>query len=183
MPENTAPGLLIAMPTLLDPNFFRSVVLMCAHTDEGAFGLVINRATEVTTAKVCAESDISWTGDQESIAFCGGPVEPQRGWLLHSDDVTYPGSQLVAAGVAISASQEALEAYGNAPAARFRLILGYAGWGPGQLEEELTQGAWLTAPADPELVFHSNTTRLWDLVLRSVGVDPTHLVGGSSTLN
>ncbi len=183
MADSTAPGLLIAMPNLLDPNFFRAVVLMCAHSDEGAFGLVINRPTEVTASKVCAESDIPWTGDDESVVFGGGPVEPQRGWLLHSADAMYPGSQLVAGGVALSASQESLEAYGANPAGRFRLVLGYAGWGPGQLESELSQGAWLTAPAIPDLVFHDNVARTWHLALRSVGVDPTHLVSGGSSLN
>ncbi len=181
--ESIAPGLLIAMPDLLDPNFARSVVLMCAHSPEGAFGLIINRETEILVASVCSEADISWTDETERFALSGGPVERQRGWLVHSDAEMHLGSQHVAEGVALSASQEALEAYAQCPEGRFRLILGYAGWGPGQLDQEITEGAWLTAALDEELVFETPPDEIWARALASVGVNPTHLVGASSLIH
>ncbi|MDP6943491.1 MAG: YqgE/AlgH family protein [Myxococcota bacterium] len=183
MSDELAPGLLISMPDLLDPNFYRSVVLMCAHSSEGAFGLKINHPLELTTAQVCSEVQIAWHGDEEQAAFSGGPVEPSRGWLLHGDDTMYVGSQRIARGIAMSPSHEALEAYGRSPAGAFRLVLGYAEWGPGQLEQELEQGSWITAPVSHALLFATAPEDAWSKALRSIGIDPLHLVGGGSAVN
>jgi len=183
MRDPIAPGLLISMPDLLDPNFYRSVVLMCAHSDEGAFGLKINHPLELTAAQVCSEVEIAWLGDDKQAAFSGGPVEPSRGWLLHANETMYAGSQQVAQGVALSASQDALEAYAQSPTGAFRLVLGYAGWGPGQLDRELDQGSWVTAPVSQALLFDTTPERTWDAALRSIGIDPQCLVGGGSAIN
>ncbi len=183
MSEAIAPGLLVSMPDLLDPNFFRSVILMCAHSDEGAFGIKLNHRLDLTTAQVCSEVQIEWCGDDTETVFSGGPVEPFRGWLLHDDAIMYSGSQSVGDGVALSASQEALEAYGQSPLGAFRLVLGYAGWGPGQLERELDEGSWMVAPFSRALLFETTPEALWDTTLRSIGIDPLCLVGGGSAIN
>lgn len=179
MTETFAPGFLVAMPTLLDPNFFQSVVLLCKHDEEGAFGLVINQRMELTVAEVCAEAKIPWNGDADQRAFFGGPVERQRGWLLHGDEDLYEGSERIADGLALSASQEALAAYAEQPEGRFRLVLGYAGWGEGQLDEEIRSGSWLTAPLDTRLLFEVAPERAWQEALKLAGADPAQLVGRS----
>jgi putative transcriptional regulator len=168
----------VSMPDLVDPNFFRSVILMCAHSDEGAFGLKINHPLGLTAADICSEIEVPWLGEDTVAAYSGGPVEPSRGWLLHGDDAMYVGSQTVAPGVAMSCSQEALQAYGKSPTGAFHLVLGYAGWGPGQLEQEMDQGSWLPAPFERALLFDTAADDMWSSTLRSIGVDPLHLVGG-----
>lgn len=183
MAFTVAPGLLIAMPSLADPSFFRSVVVLCAHTSEGAFGLVINQELELPVAAICAESDVEWLGDTTRKVYCGGPVERQRGWILHPSDARFEGSQIVDDGLAITASQDALEAYGQDPDGRFRLVLGYAGWGAGQLDEEIAHGSWLTAPIDAALIFNTARQAIWRHALISVGVDPAHLVDAGTRLN
>ena len=180
--ETTAPGLLISMPDLLDPNFFRSVILMCSHSDEGAFGLKINHPLDLTSAQVCKEVKVEWQGDDDQV-FSGGPVEPATGWLLHLDKTMYAGSQIVGDGVALSSSHDALEAYGRSPSGAFRLILGYAGWGPGQLERELAEGSWMSAPISHSLLFETTPEEIWAAALWSIGIDPMRLVGGGSALN
>lgn len=174
-----APGLLIAMPRLDDPNFFRSVVLMCAHTREGAFGLVLNHGIDLPMQKICEEQGIPWAGDASQKALSGGPVERHRGWLLHPSDKRFEGTQVIDDGLALTASREGLVAYAQDPDGPYRLMLGYAGWGPGQLDGEVLHGSWLTAPLDRPLVdllFKSPRTSLWQRVLAHVGVDPAHLV-------
>lgn len=183
MSFSVAPGFLIAMPSLLDPNFFRSVVVLASHTDEGAFGLVINQPLDLPVAAICSEASIDWTGDHEAKVFNGGPVEKQRGWVLHDAEEVYTGTQLVGSGVGISTSQDVLEAYGQDPEGRFRLLLGYAGWGPAQLDQEIAMGAWLTAPIQSQLVFHEDPSAVWRLALQSVGVDAANLVEAGTQLN
>ena len=178
--DSTAPGLLVSMPDLMDANFFRSVILMCAHSDEGAFGLKLNHPLTLTTAEVCAEVSVEWRGDDEAYAFSGGPVQPTRGWLLHGDDTMYEGSQKIVEGVALSCSQEALQAYGQCPSGSFHLVLGYAGWGPGQLEQEMDEGSWIQAPFHPKLLFETAPDQMWSAALRSIGIDPLHFVGGGA---
>jgi putative transcriptional regulator len=175
MTFSLAPGLLIAMPSLLDPHFHRAVVLLCAHSKDGAFGLILNHPLDLSMRAICADASIPWSGDDSERAFSGGPVERQRGWLLHPDHRQYEGSQTVTEGLAVTPSREGLSAYGREPDGAFRLLLGYAGWGPGQLDREVLEGAWLTAPPSPTLPFES-PQRMWQIALASVGVNPTHLV-------
>jgi len=178
-----APGLLIAMPSLLDPNFFRAVVAVCAHTSEGAFGLVINQELEIPVAAICAESDIDWRGDRDRKVYCGGPVERQRGWLLHHSRYRFEGTQVVDDGVGLTTSQDGLVAYGQEPGGPFRLLLGYAGWGEGQLDREIVEGSWLTAPMSPELLFETPRDQIWSRAMALVGVDPAHLVDAGTQIN
>lgn len=183
MEFTVAPGLLIAMPSLLDPNFFRSVVLLCAHSADGAFGLVINQQMEIPVASVCREQQIFWEGDANTKVFNGGPVDRQRGWLLHGSEHSFDGTEEVCQGIALATSHDALEAYGRDPTGRYRLLLGYAGWGPQQLDQEISVGAWLTAPVTAELVFDTPIESVWKAAMASVGVDPSKLVEPGTQVN
>ena len=172
------------MPSLADPNFFRSVVLLCAHSEEeGAFGLVINRTIDIPVSAVCVEAEVDWEGGDEVLVHDGGPVDKGRGWLLHCDSETFMGSQPVSDGVSVTTAQEGLEAYGRDSGGRYRLMLGYAGWAPGQLDQEIAMGAWLIAPVSAALVFDTPDDELWGAALASVGVSPATLVESSGQLN
>lgn len=179
-----APGLLLAMPELRDPNFFRAVILLCAHTSEGAFGLIVNHALDVDVATICAEASVPWPHDAAPPAFCGGPCDRQRGWVLHDPDLRFSDSQFVHDGLALSASRDALKAYARDPRGRFRLILGYAGWDAGQLDAEVAAGSWVPAPLDADTLFRLPPARLWSTTLEGLGIhDSTRLVGGSSRVH
>jgi putative transcriptional regulator len=179
--DNLAPGFLAAMPNLLDPNFHRTVVLMLRHGDEGAFGLVINRPASVTAGEFCAEQEIPYGGPPNQPVMVGGPVQVDSHLLVlrgtESED-DEPGTHEIALteGLAIVASREGLAHL--FPASRVRCYLGYAGWGPGQLEDELAEGAWVPLPPDPRLVFDSDPAKVWQKALRSAGLDPLTLVPG-----
>jgi putative transcriptional regulator len=174
-----APTLLLAMPQLRDPNFARTVVLLCEHGAHGSLGFVVNRPTDIPAATAVA-LDPPLRGDSGMLLWSGGPVEPQRGFLLLGDDPGEAESQRISAGLHLTASVEVLRKLLEAPSPeilrqRCRLLLGYAGWGPGQLDAELAASAWLTAPPDPELVFESPADEMWERAIRSLGVDPLAL--------
>lgn len=183
-----APGLLLAMPQLIDPNFGRSVVLMVEHNDEGSFGLVINQPTELTAGELLGSMDIEWGGDEDTIVWSGGPVQPSSGWVLHQpisaievDESAGLGEAdtiLIAPEVALSISRTALRTLAGEPPDHSRLLLGYSGWGPGQLASEMARGSWLHADIDPALIFETPAEEMWDLAVRSVGIDPQTVVQG-----
>jgi len=175
-----APGLLLAMPQLDDPNFARAVVLMIQHSDEGSFGLVLNRLTETPVIDVTAPLGMRWRGDPEARIWSGGPVSPESGWLLHEpvQQLEADGTLEVCDGIALSTSPANFKRLVERPPRRMRFLAGYAGWGSHQLESELAQGAWLTADVTPELVFDTPAERMWDEALRSLGVEPGSLVPG-----
>jgi putative transcriptional regulator len=174
-----APTLLLAMPQLRDPNFNKTVVLLCEHGSEGAIGFVVNRPTEVRAAEaVVLEPPVA--GDSGLTLWTGGPVEPQRGFLLLGTDPGEGDSERISDGFHLTASVDVLRRLLEAPAGdadqhRCRLLLGYAGWGPGQLDAELAASAWLTAPPDPELVFATPPEDMWERAIRNLGVDPMAL--------
>ncbi len=176
MAENSlAPTLLLAMPQMEDPNFARSVVLLCKHETEGAMGLVVNRQTETLVSSV-VELDPPLRHDSGMKIWIGGPVEPQRGWLLLGYDPG-PESIEVGGGLYLSASSDVLrrlieEEHGGTER---RFLLGYAGWGGGQLESELAASAWLTVDVSKELIFGAEPERMWERAIRSLGVDPYSL--------
>ena len=174
-----APTLLLAMPQLRDPNFVRTVVLLCEHGARGALGFVVNRPTELRAAEAVV-LDPPVRGDSGLMLWTGGPVEPQRGFLLLGDDPGVEDSEKVSEGLHLTASVEVLRRILEADpteiaSRRARLLLGYAGWGPGQLDQELTASAWLTAPADAELVFGTPPESMWEVAIRGLGVDPMML--------
>lgn len=173
-----APGLLLAMPQLEDPNFERSVVLMVEHTDHGSFGLIVNRPTSIQVREVMSSMDVAWTGHPDTVVWYGGPVMPGTGWLLHSptSGAADEGLITVAPGIALSSSPEQLRELAAHPPPRLRFLMGYSGWGSAQLEGELATSSWLSAEATPELVFATPPDSMWQAAMHSLGIDPTSLV-------
>ena len=157
-----------------DPNFSRSVVLMVEHGPDGAMGIMVNRPSEVTLADVGRNHGIA-VNPAAGTAYVGGPVQRERGFILHQrGDV--PESVLVSEGIWLSVSSDSLKPLLEGDPAKYRLCLGYAGWGPGQLEREVMVGGWLTGKASPLRVFDTPPDKLWDLAIRDLGVDPAFLV-------
>lgn len=177
--------LLIAMPDMGDPRFEKSVVLICSHSSDGAMGLIVNKSVDEVQFKQVVEQ-LGVTANESSkdtpIHF-GGPVETGRGFVLHSDDYEdSPSSMKVPGGFRVTATLDVLEALagGDGPE-RAMMALGYAGWGPGQLEGELQHNGWLTADASGELVFSENNDGKWDAALKSLGVSALHLSATGGT--
>ncbi len=185
-PSSLAGQVLIAMPTLADPNFWRTVVLLAVHDPkEGAFGLVINRPLEVPMAQVLRElgHDPAHPELLPSV-MSGGPVEPTHGFVLFESDAPPAEEEIsIQPGLTLSGSTETLFrlARRETPGG-FILFLGYSGWAPGQLEREIEENSWLVAPLDPALLFHVPADDRWEQALRSIGVDPGTLVdtGGAA---
>ena len=187
-----APGLLLAMPHLVDPNFHRAVVLMIEHNDEGSFGLIINRPMTMSVSQLLVALDMTWRGDTGAVVWTGGPVMPTSGWVLHEPSARVgrgaatlqagleaDGTVSFAAGLDLSTSPDKLRLIAEAPPERTRFLLGYSGWGPGQLADEMARGSWLHADPDPELIFETPAEVLWESALRSLGVSPEAIVQGS----
>ena len=170
--------LLIALPALSDPNFARSVTLICQHDAEGAMGIVVNRNSEYTLGDVLQQMRIE--GGDEALraraVLSGGPVHPERGFVLHDGDHGWDSSMEIAQGLYVTTSRDILEAIarGEGPA-RSTVALGCAGWGAGQLEYELGENSWLTAPADPELLFDTPVEQRWQGAAGRIGVDMSRM--------
>lgn len=168
--------LLVAMPGMGDPRFDRSVVFLCAHSPDGAMGLIVNKpAGEVVLGDVLEQLDIDAVGvaAQMPVHF-GGPVETTRGFVLHTQDYESRLQTLkVGSAFGMTATLDILEdiAQGQGPQ-KSLVTLGYAGWGPGQLEQELGQNGWLTANAEPALIFDTPEEGKWTAALSSLGIDP-----------
>jgi putative transcriptional regulator len=171
-----APALLLSMPQLIDPNFSKSVVLLCEHAPEGAFGLVVNRPSDVAAAEaVRLEPPVEHPNDLPLLI--GGPVEPQRGWILTAQAPEQVEHRSVGAGLYLSASpvllRQSLMAH---PLPKRTVVLaGYAGWGPGQLDAELAESAWLIMPVELDLIFEIPSAAAWEMAIRRLGADP-HLL-------
>jgi putative transcriptional regulator len=174
-----APVLLLAMPQVVDPFFKKSVVLLLAHEEEGSFGFIVNRATELKVTEILRDLEIEWGGDPEALASFGGPVQPQVGTLLFAEGAEelpeLPNASQVLPGIRVSQNLSELALLAVRPPERFRLLLGYAGWGSGQLVSEIVRNDWLTAPVDDALIFGGDPAETWERGLRSVGVDPATL--------
>ena len=175
----TTPVLLMAMPQVLDPFFHRSVVLLLHHEDEGSFGFILNRPTGIKVSEILKGMEVGWSGREEAVAYFGGPVQPQLGTVLFAPVLAEGGPEDTATevlpGVALTQHVGDLSRLAEAPPDQFRLILGYAGWGEGQLMEEILRNDWLTAPASSELIFAPDPEQVWGAALRSVGIDPAVL--------
>jgi putative transcriptional regulator len=170
------PHFLIAMPQLKDPNFTRSVVLILQHDTNGALGLIVNRSSEVSLGTFANSQGLSCRESVEKTPlFKGGPVEPERGWILHTDP-SVEERQEVLPGLFVSATNDSLEKVLRQGSGPVRLILGYAGWAPGQLEREMQEGSWLFIEAKVEHILKTNPALIWKSVLRDLGIDPVQLV-------
>jgi len=173
------PMFLIAVPQLVDPNFKRSVILILHHDTEGAFGLVVNDPLSIDLPDFAQSQNLRCHSNLLSNqVFCGGPVEPYRGWILHSDEDTQE-KQDVLPGLYLSGSNETLKFFMEQGVKPFRFLLGYAGWGAGQLEKELEDGSWITATPEPKYVFYDNPDDTWNGILHDMGVDPASLALGT----
>lgn len=177
--ELAAPSFLIAVPQLGDPNFQRTVVFMLEHGDEGSMGLVISRASNLTIGAFCGSQGLVYNGDITEAVYVGGPVQTERAFILHAPGAWGPETEEVLDGVCISYSQESLKLLADAPTEHVRVYLGYAGWGPGQLAEEVREGAWLIHDASADLVFASEERDPWQEVLHQMGIDPAQLMHSS----
>lgn len=170
--------MLIAMPGMPDPRFARSVIYVCAHGPEGAMGLVVNRVFNAVDFVELAdqmglETDATWP---HLPVFFGGPVETERGFVLHSTDFIRDGTLVVDDDVALTATLDILRAMGEQRGPRKGLLaLGYAGWGPGQLDAEIQANGWLTAPAEPSLLFDLEVERKWERAIATLGIHPAML--------
>jgi putative transcriptional regulator len=172
--------LLIAMPSLEDPKLSYSVIFMCAHTDEGAMGILLNRPlVRPSFDDLLRQLDVAPLPPARRIRLCsGGPVENSRGFVLHTADWTGDGSLLVDDALALTASLDILKAIAEGGGPREGLLaLGYVGWGPGQLDEEFQQNAWLSAPSDETLVFDTDHETKWRRALGKLKIDPLLLSG------
>lgn len=179
-PNSLVGFLLIAMPSMDDPRFARSVVLVCQHGADGAMGLVINRLAEYHMRDVFEQMQIAVKRPPllERPVLQGGPVHSDRGFVLHDGEQEWDSSLRVGSSLAITTSRDVLEAVARDEGpSHFLLALGYAGWGEGQLESELAENAWLTVPADSELLFDVPLERRWEAANGRLGFDPSNLAG------
>ncbi len=172
--------LLIAMPSMADPRFARTVIYLCAHSDQGAMGLVINKPMpQITFVDLLEQLEIETEGTvEDQVVNFGGPVESGRGFVLHSGDFQREGTMMVDDTVGLTATVDILRAIatGDGPE-RHLLALGYAGWGPGQLDSEIQANGWLHAPADDAILFDHDLSTKWERSIAKLGVTPAMLSG------
>ena len=174
--------LLIAMPVMADPRFAQSVIYVCAHTPDGAMGLVVNRPlAKPSFDDLLRQLEIEPLPPARRIRLCvGGPVDNARGFVLHTTDWTGEGSLKVNDALALTASLDVLKALAEGGGPREGILaLGYAGWGPGQLEAEIHQNAWLSLPAQEHLVFGAEHETKWRRALATMKIDPLLLSGSA----
>jgi putative transcriptional regulator len=171
------PVMLVAMPQIVDPFFWHSIVLLIEYTDEGSLGIVINRPTELKVADVLHELEIPWTGDPDEIVHLGGPVQPQLGSVLYraEENGSDETSAEIVDGLCVSQNIETLRRIAASLPFEIKLVLGYAGWSAGQLDEELQRHDWLIAPVDIDQVFAPDAENVWERVLHSIGIRPESL--------
>ena len=165
---------LIAMPAMADPNFNETVTYVCKHDVEGAFGIVINRPSDLSLAEMLGQLAIELKnrGLAERPVMHGGPVEPQRGFVLHRSDQPFEATLAIGGEIKLTSSPDILAAIGHDVGPEPVLVaLGYAGWGRGQLEAELATNTWLTVPASPSIIFDTPLEQRWTAALGLPGVD------------
>lgn len=175
---------LIAMPGMKDERFARSVIYVCAHSEEGAMGLIINQVQQMLFPDLLVQLGV--LDEKQAIRLParardlvirhGGPVDRSRGFVLHSDDYMVESSMPVSEEVCLTATVDILRAISAGDGPRHALMaLGYSGWGAGQLEHEIAENGWLTCPASTELLFDPDIDRKYDRILASIGINPAHL--------
>ncbi len=185
--------LLVAVPQLVDPNFYRAVVLMLQHDQDGALGLVLNHRVDHRLSDVASGVGLEWKGDPETEVGVGGPVEPARGWVIHDRPDWDPHATNILTSLSLTTTLDGVvrdghERFGD-DGGRFLFLLGYSGWGAGQIEEEIAAGSWVVVPVrDPEgpadvpgvvqdFVLDTPSATMWTDALESLGIDPVRLVG------
>lgn len=185
-----APGFLVASPSLACPFFNHTLVLMIEHGEEGSFGFVVNKATDLELRQILDQVGVEASGDARASdeilcaqVLSGGPVSPETGWLLFDPDersASLDDQVLVGDHVGLTASTDMLLALGQGRGPeRVQLFLGYAGWGPGQLESEMREGSWIPVDLDPRLLFETPLEDRWTAALADLGIDPARVVDGT----
>ena len=175
-PHMPAPVLLLSMPQMMDPNFAQAVILLCDYTVRGAFGLVVNRQmSEPAWTLIKTEPEVQVNPDLR--LWIGGPVDMQQTWVLMSEPQGPDDDQReICPGVLLSVSHElTLRMLQSPPSNKARLLVGYAGWGPGQLDQELAASGWLMLDVDPQLIFGVPPDQMWETAIRRLGADPAGL--------
>jgi len=166
--------LLIAMPGMLDPNFSTTVTLICEHNDEGALGIVINRPTTLKLGGLFEQLSVEDPDPEAagSPVLSGGPVGTERGFVLHGPEHGYENTLAVSDDIRLTLSRDVIDAMASGDGPGNALVaIGYAGWEPGQLEDEMLANAWLSVPATPEIVFGTPFAERWDSAARTLGID------------
>lgn len=170
---------LIAMPSLNDPNFQQSVSYICEHNDEGAMGIVINRLAGLTFADLCEQLDIEITDTDTSHypIFDGGPVETERGFILHTPIGEWESTLAVTKDIGLTMSQDIIQAIAdgydsdNTPPKHFIITLGYAGWSEDQIEDEIAENVWLNVPANKDILFSTPVEQRWNAAAALLGIN------------
>lgn len=185
--------LLVAVPQLIDPNFYRAVVLMLQHDEEGALGLVLNHRVDHQLLEVASGVGLEWQGNPETEVGVGGPVEPARGWVIHDRPDWDPHATNILTSLSLTTTldgvvREGHERFGH-DGGRFLFLLGYSGWGAGQIEEEISAGSWVVVPVRDaaeegegpgvaqDFLLDTPSADMWTTALQSLGIDPLRLVG------
>jgi putative transcriptional regulator len=169
---------LIAMPALADPNFSHTVTYICDHTPQGAMGVIINRPTELLLADLLEQLNIEPADDDIANipVYLGGPVQVDRGFILHQPLGDWDSTLAITENIGLTISQDIIEAIAHGVGPRkFHIALGYAGWGDGQLEEEILSNAWLNGPANEGIVFDEPIDRRWQAAASAMGVELNRL--------
>lgn len=170
---------LIAMPNMDEPNFSHTVTYICMHNDEGALGIIINRPLEITLKEVFEQMKSTPQSSETTAAwpvYMGGPVQPDRGFVLHPPGQSWESMMQISPEICVTTSRDIIDALaaGSGPE-RALVALGYAGWGAGQLEQELAANAWFNAPADAKIIFDTPVQRRWQAAAALTGVDLNRL--------
>lgn len=165
---------LISMPSLKDPNFEKTVTYVCVHNEEGAMGIIINKPLDIGLGEIFVQMDISVENSEANSkkVYQGGPVHIDHGFILHQGNKEWNSSIIVSPELCVTTSKDILEAIAEGKGPDEALVaLGYAGWSAGQLEQELMDNAWLTGPADADIIFNSNSDQCWESAANHIGVD------------
>jgi putative transcriptional regulator len=170
---------IIAMPNLLDENFDRTVTYICEHDENGTFGIIINRETDISLEEVFSQMEIKTNPSKNDArnspyhaVYFGGPVQQNRGFILHSPPGNWGSTLKVNEHISLTTSRDILEAIANNQGPEQSLIsLGYAGWAPGQLEQEMIDNTWLNCPAESQIIFHTPSDQRWQAAANLLGVD------------
>lgn len=176
--NSLANQLLVAMPGMADPNFGGAVVFLAEHTARGALGLIVNRATDITMHTLFERIDLELRIESlaQAPVLYGGPVQTDRGFVLHQPTGEWNSTVAVGDDIGLTSSKDILEAVaGGEGPSRLVVTLGYTGWGPGQLEQEIAHNAWLTLPAGAELLFDVPLEQRFERAFRTLGIDPALL--------
>lgn len=171
---------LIAMPNMADPHFVRSVTYICQHNDEGAMGIQINRLSDIRLGEVFTQMELTALQNETNAhpIFIGGPVQPERGFVLHDSEQKYESSFRIGQSLSVTTSRDILIAMANSKGpSRSLIALGYAGWTEGQLEQEILSNSWLTVPADKDIIFNTPIEHRWESAAALIGIHPNQLTG------